>query len=78
MRCKTVFFKENASILSGAARGFYEELMVLLRCVVEEGDFRREFPLLRLQAGNSFCAWATVSGQPSAQDAGLSLKLRRD
>ena len=68
------FLKTNASILSGAARGFYGELMVLLRCAVEECDFRREFPLLRLQAGNSFCAWASISGQPSAQDAELSFK----
>ena len=68
------FLKKNASILSEAARGFYEELMVLLRCAVEEGDFRRELPLLRLQAGNLFWASTFVSGQPSAQDAGLSFK----
>ena len=68
------FLNKNASILSGAARGFYGELMVLLRCAVEECDFRREFPPLRLQAGNLFCAWALISGQPSAQDAGLSFK----
>jgi hypothetical protein len=37
--------------------------MVLLRCAVEEGDFRREFLPLRLQAGNLFCASAFVSSQ---------------